>query len=291
MPRVESWSMQNTSFDAFDSLESKWTRAHSHDSILNGQCRPAIPPTEDVDSEAESFLTYDEFTGAGTNLLKKCMKAYSPHDNQGHESSCLRGVNATNDSTEAPSPLRGEMSPLSSGTCVRCEVCEEAVENNESTVLVVPQGKRVFECTTLDMREAKRCHEKCLHSWNVHPNKCKPCTDWHTGGKCRKEFSCRFCHLPHEEIKMQGGRSKPKKCATPKEFQRLNQAMTRVGTTLEEQIARVEKLEHNFMFRFCKSLEQPIQFIQNCVTCAPDAWPLVMLLLMSLMGYLAGQRV
>merc|ERR1712008_37435 len=78
-----------------------------------------------------------------------------------------------------------------------CEICKEGIANSESTVVILPGGKRAFARTRLKTQEAKQCHKKCLYHWNLHPEKCKPCADWHNKGKCRKEFSCHFCHLPH----------------------------------------------------------------------------------------------
>merc|ERR1719410_507831 len=66
---------------------------------------------------------------------------------------------------------------------VTCEKCKQIVACDDQAVLILPESKRVIECTQLETREAKHCHEKCINSWNAHPKECKPCIDWHKKGR------------------------------------------------------------------------------------------------------------
>jgi len=157
----ESIAAQRT-YDTFDCVQGDWVSAGSFIS--------------DGDRQERGNATDDPF-------------------DRNHERSRTSAVIPPGDGTDvqASSSTGNPFSPPGTWFAT-CEICSKPMAHDESAVLILPKGKRVFRRTKLNMRGAKKCHKKCFYSENANPEPCKPCTDWHKKGKCRKEFGCRFSH-------------------------------------------------------------------------------------------------
>lgn len=180
---------------------------------------PAGSSSADQDSSFAAPRTWNEFDDVWPDI---CTASDGPSEDR------IAGDNSPNDHGQGhvvlPSITLGILVPAgiwvpapcsipTKDTAGNCEICGECVAQDQAVVMLLPQGKRVYRDSSLDTQEAKKCHEKCLPSRNLHPEACKPCIDWNRRGKCRKEFNCEFCHLPHEEIARQGPRLQKKERA------------------------------------------------------------------------------
>jgi len=181
-----SYTVKNTFLDEEKDVYTaisrpKRNRSHSHDSILNKAGDSTL--NRAVVSPAWNQVFLQDSCG------KVCKENHDGHD-------FVHAEEPWDPATAVPSEdddCDDSVTANSTG-CVICELCKEPVADHEPAVMMWPLtqgGKKVYEDTKLDTREAKHCHEKCLVFCNP-----QACTDWHNKGRCRQGFSCDYCHLP-----------------------------------------------------------------------------------------------
>jgi len=202
----------------------KWNRCCSHDSLLN---RPVGALTGSSPNEITLAVT-PVAAARGERPPSKSVVTDGPSGDRDKERMCPSGGAPGKDCTQlqaifplqsvVPLPANDPIKDVASvlETCsagfsvatprtrlVTCEKCKELVSYDDPAVLILPDFKRALAHTRMETREAKKCHDACIHSWKKHLKECRPCVDWHKKGRCRREFNCEFCHLPHEDMFMQ----------------------------------------------------------------------------------------
>jgi len=202
----EEYTVKNTFLDEKKDVYTaisrpKLNRSHSCDSILNKADDSTL--NRAVVFPAWKLVSLQDSCG------KVCEESHDGHDfvHADEPSDPATDVptedddaddSVTSDSSKIEIPRTGTSVSMPVTGCVICELCKEPVAKHEPAVMMLPLekggGKKVYEDTKLDTREAKHCHEKCLNSC-----KPQPCIDWQNKGKCRFGFSCGYCHLRGRE--------------------------------------------------------------------------------------------